>query len=86
MNIHSISKENNKVIVELTSDELVKLCNILYLTEDENKNEIYYKLYSDLMIARDLSQYGHIDDFCMEQIQKCRENINKKDMFIEEDK
>lgn len=75
MNIQNISKENKKVIVELSSGELVKLCNTLYKTE-ENKDDLYYKLYSELMIARDLCQYGHIDNFSLSGIVKARNNCD----------
>lgn len=73
MEILNISKENKEVIVSLDSDELVKLCNCLYKTDDSNKNSLYHKLYGQLMMCRDLSQYGHIDDWCFEKIVEQRE-------------
>lgn len=30
------------------------------------------QLYSDMMMARDLCRYGHVDDFCLHNIVKCR--------------
>ena len=78
MDILSISKENRESVVILDSTELVTLCNVLYqATKDENVQAIVYKLYGNLMIARDLSQYGHIDAFCLEQIVKCREKVKE---------
>jgi hypothetical protein len=77
MNILSISKKDKEAVVRLSSDELVKLSNVLYNAPDEDRNDIYYKLYGDIMLARDLSQYGHIDAFCFERISKCREKLNK---------
>lgn len=78
MNILSVSKKENEAVVRLTSDELVKLSNVLYHAPDSDKNDIYYKLYGDVMLARDLSQYGHIDEFCFGRIAKCRENLKRK--------
>ena len=80
MNINSISKENSESVITLTSSELVTLCNVLYeKTVGESASKTALKLYADLMIARDLSQYGHIDAFCLERIIKCRERINNKE-------
>ena len=76
MDIQNISKKDREVTVTLSADELVKICNVLYGTSDENKNNLYYKLYSEMMIARDMCQYGHVDDFCLERIVKCRNNID----------
>lgn len=73
MNIHTISKENKNVTVELTADDLVAICNALYAQSDEKKhNDNFMQLYSNMMMARDLCQYGHIDDFCLHNIVKCR--------------
>lgn len=72
MNIQNISKKDSEVIVSLSADELVKICNVLYNAKDEDKNALYLKLYSEMMIARDMCQYGHIDDFCLSRIVKCR--------------
>ena len=70
MNIRSISKEDKKAVVALSADELVKICNALYNdnADDVAKNQ----LYSEMMIARDICQYGHIDDFCLDRIVECR--------------
>ena len=74
MNIQSISKKDKEVVVTLNADELVRLCNVLYLQEKYDDN-LHYKLYGNLMIARDLCQYGHIDNFCFERIAECRSKI-----------
>ena len=63
MNIQNISKNDREVTVTLSSDELVKLCNVLYYARD---------IKSDLMIARDISQYGNIDDTTFSKIIKER--------------
>ena len=76
MDILSISKDKNESIIKLDSTELVTLCNVLYqATKDDNTKETVYQLYGNLMIARDLSQYGHIDEFCFNNIVKCRETV-----------
>ena len=77
MNILSVSKEKNEAVVRLTSDDLVKLSNVLYHAPDSDKNDIYYKLYGDVMLARDLSQYGNIDGFCFDRIATCRKKLKE---------
>lgn len=72
MNIQSISKIDKEVVVSLSSDELVKLCNILYHASGEDKKGSYDQLHSEMIIARDLCQYGHIDNYCLSRIVKCR--------------
>ena len=71
MNIQNISKKDREVEIKLSVDELVKICNTFYQTE-ERKDDLYHKLYSELMIARDLCLYGHIDNFCLSEIVKNR--------------
>ena len=75
MEMLSISKKDNEAIVRLSSDELVKLSNVLYHAPDSDRNKLFYKLYGEVMIARDLSQYGHIDGFCFEKIIECRNKL-----------
>lgn len=79
MNIQNISKEKRNVIVELEADDLVIICNALYYSQLEEKkcSEKFLQLYSDMMMARDLCQYGHIDNFCLKNIVKCRNDIGK---------
>lgn len=74
MNILKIKKNDKEVIISLSSSELVEICNVLYNTKDDDKNELYYKLNSEMMIARDMCQYGHIDDFSLERIVESRKN------------
>ena len=61
MDILNISKEKGEATVKLTADE--------------QKDTTYWNLYNELMIACDLCQYGHIDNFCFSQIVKCREHL-----------
>lgn len=78
MNIQNISKKKRNVIVELEADDLVMICNALYSQLEEEKNrEPFLQLYSDMMMVRDLCQYGHIDNFCLSNIVKCRNDIGK---------
>ena len=74
MNIETISKEKGEVLVRLSKDNLVVICNALYRQTQENKENIL-QLYSDMMMARDLCQYGHIDDVCLQNIVRCRSGI-----------
>ena len=74
MQILNISQEKKESTIRLSADELVRLCNVLSAQEKYDDN-LHYKLYGDLMIARDLCQYGHIDGFCFERITKCRSEI-----------
>ena len=50
--------------------------NALYSQIDEKKdNERCLQLYSDMMMARGLCQYGHLDNFSLQRIVKCRNYI-----------
>ena len=76
MNIQSISKENREVTVKLSADDLVMICNALYAQSSERKaNDYFMQLYSDMMMTRDLCQYGHVDNFCLHNIVKCRSEL-----------
>lgn len=74
MDVRSITKEK-EVLVTLSIDDLKTLCNILYNADNKEKDNSYWKLYSDMMIVRDLCEYGHIDNFCLEQVEKARSQI-----------
>lgn len=78
MNIQSLSKEERRAIVELNADDLVIICNALYAQFEEKKDKgNFLQLYSDMMIARDLCQYGSLDNFCLRNIVKCRNDVEK---------
>lgn len=66
MDIRSISKEKQEVVVIFTADDLVSICNALY-HEDNKRNR---QLYSDMMIAENICRYGHIDNFAIRKIVK----------------
>ena len=61
------------------------ICNALYLqskeqdlqSKEQETSDHFLQLYSDMMIARDLCQYGHVDNFCLQNIVKCRNDIGK---------
>ena len=40
-------------------------------------------VHSDMMMARDLCRYGHVDDFCLHNIVKCRSGF--RDVLSKED-
>lgn len=73
MNVRNITKGKD-VLITLSIDDIKTLCNILY-NVDNRKDNSYWQLYSDMMIARDLCEYGHIDNFCLEQVEKARSQI-----------
>lgn len=85
MTIQTISKEDKNVTVELSADDLVMICNALYLhskeqdlqSKEQKTNDHFLQLYSDMMIARDLCQYGHVDNFCLRNVVACRNDIRK---------
>ena len=84
MNIQTISKEKREVMIELTAGDLVIICNALYAQLGEKKyNDTFMQLYSDMMMARDLCQYGHVDNFCLHSIVKCRSGL--RGVLSEED-
>lgn len=79
MTILSTSKERKEAVISFGIDELIVLCNTLYReTKGDNARAIHYLLSSNLMIARDLTQYGHIDGFCLDSIVKCRKRAEEK--------
>lgn len=77
MRINSIDSVSREVTVTLNADELVKICNCMYGTSSENRNNTFHKLYGDMMLIRDLCQYGHIDNWCLGRIVDCRKKIMK---------
>lgn len=78
MTILSVSKEKSEAVIRFDSEELMVLCNALYHeTKDGDKRAIYYKLYGDLSLARDLSFYGNIDAFCLDKIVECRNKVKE---------
>lgn len=76
MNIQNISKKDKNVTVELNTNELAAICNVLALQCTELKDkESYLQLYSDMALVRDLCLYGNVDNFCLTDIVHCRDKI-----------
>lgn len=53
--------------------------NSLHYTPEKQQNDIYHKLYSDLLLMRDICQYGRIDNWGLAKVveQRGLGNINK---------
>lgn len=66
MRINMVDSTKNKVNITLNSSELVAICNALY--RDKELLSEYNEMYSDFMMIRDLSQYGHVDNWCLMKI------------------
>lgn len=68
MVIQNVDKSKKEVTVILDSDELVKICNCMYKAHSDNQKGIYHQLYSEMIVARELSQYGHIDNWALSKV------------------
>lgn len=79
MHIEKLSVKDRQVTVSLSADEIVKLCNSLHYAPEKQQNDIYHKLYSDLLLARDICQYGRIDNRGLAKVieQRGLDNINR---------
>lgn len=75
MNILNISKSDKNVTVSLTSDELQMLCNLMSERPDIVKDQ-FHQLHSELLIANNLCQCGHLDNFALTQIVKAKNRTN----------
>lgn len=79
MNIQNISKEKREVTLTLSADELVMICNMIFTAKDEYvKREKVQELHADMILARDLCQYGHIDNFSLGRMVAAREAAGSK--------
>lgn len=78
MNIQNISKEQEKVTVTLSVDELVRLESALANADDKCKDTLCHTLHSDILIAKNLCQYGEIDSYALNHIIKHRSNAGEK--------
>ncbi len=75
MRINSIqAKEAN---ITISSDELVLLNNLMYFYEKNLKtiepdhrdpNPLFHETYAQVLTAKDLTQYGHVDSFTLRHI------------------
>ncbi|SHK31005.1 hypothetical protein [Hespellia stercorisuis] len=84
MNIQSISKKDKEIVTILDAEELVLIGNVMYqATKHQDSGDIrlteqFYRLYSDIMIARNLCKYGHLDNFSFEHIEQARKKAREK--------
>ena len=79
MIINSVSMVERKAVVCLSSEELTEICNALCysLADDGDQSERFFLLYAVLQNARDLSIYGHLDNFSLEYALNCRKQADK---------
>lgn len=79
MTIHSVSNIERKAVVCLSSEELTEICNALChsLADDDDQSERFFLLYAVMQNARDLSIYGHLDNFSLEYALNCRKQADK---------
>lgn len=71
MHIEKI-EHDNFVETKLDAEEVKCLCEALYSAYYDNEdNPIFSKLYSELIIARDLCLYGHLDNFGIANVVSC---------------
>ena len=77
MIIHSVSNVERKAVVCLSSEELVEICNALHCVEEGHCDERFFLLYACMQNARDLSIYGHLDNFSLEYALNCRKQADK---------
>lgn len=80
MRINMVDSIKNEVNITLNSSELVAICNALY--RDNELLSKYNEMYSDFMMIRELSQCGHIDNWCLKRIiEKRNLKGNEKEAF-----
>ena len=79
MTIVSVSSEKREATITLKTEEMVELCNAMFHAKEKHDRERFYHIYGDLMMARDLSQYGHLDEFSLNCVVECREKIKQFD-------
>lgn len=73
MHIEKI-EHDNYVETKLDAEEIKYLCEALYNAYHDNKNDpAFRKLYCELIIARDICLYGHLDDFGIANVVSCKD-------------
>ena len=73
MNIKKI-EHDDCVNVTLDTEEVKCLCEAFYgAFYDNEDNPVFRKLYSELIIARDICLYGHLDDFSIASVVSCKD-------------
>lgn len=67
-------EHGNCVDVKFDIEEVKCLCGALYDAYYDSKDDpIFRKLYSNLLVTRDICQYGHLDDFALANAVSCRD-------------
>lgn len=77
--------EDKKVDVTLDADELVKISNVMYFyeqnckkVEEKKPDGKFHKLNAEIILARDLCQYGGLDGFSLRHIVRHHMEANPK--------
>ena len=79
MDIQNISKEKHECTIRLSEDELSVICNSFYYAGNAGVGgNLFHKLYSKMIAANNLCQYGHIDNFALSEIIKHRNKTENK--------
>lgn len=63
--------ENGRVEISMDATDLVSLCNFIYEAKKANGDKLnpgQRELHAQLLTARDLCQYGHVDGFTLRHI------------------
>lgn len=89
MHIEKI-EHDNFVETKLDAEEVKCLCEALYSAYYDNEdNPIFSKLYSELIIARDLCLYGHLDNFGIANVVSCgdiKKSVNRQKKSIKQER
>lgn len=89
MNIEKI-EHDDCVNVTLDTEEVKCLCEALYgAFYDNEDNPVFRKLYSELIIARDICLYGHLDDFGIASVVSCKDikkSVNRQKKSIKQER
>ena len=81
MHIEKLSVKDREVTVRLSADEIVKLCNSLHYAPEKQQNDIYHKLYSDLLLVRDIKNlidFNNVSTALLKSDFRENENIGSK--------
>lgn len=66
MQINKVSYDGKKTTMTLSSSEIIDICNALRaVSKSYTNNPGWEKMYSGLILARDLARDGVADDFCL---------------------
>lgn len=64
--------KDKEVDVVLNEDELLKIRNAMHTyekhNEDSEKDGYFQQLYAEILVALDVCQYGHLDNYSLSKI------------------